>query len=148
MNECTQQEYRLLAQENHKAYEDAKANGKIKTPRILQPGEKPRIKRRRKKAKRERDEKADEELSGGENEEAVESEGERPGKKWKTDSAEGCTAIAVRLSEAAAQHLDEEDEGVGAFRFDKAAWLDFGGEQGGPAPFQFADTSLAFRFRG
>ena len=129
------------------AYEDVKANGKI---RALQPGEKPRVQRRR-QVKRKRVTKADEELSGGENEdarEAVDSEGERLGKKRKTNLAEGCTAAVVRFSEAAAQHLDEDDEVVGAFRFDKAAWQDFGGQQGGPAPFQFADTSLAFRLRG
>ena len=45
-------------------------------------------------------------------------------------------------------YLQAEQENLGAFHFDEAAWTGFGGEQGPLATFQFADTGLALRFQG
>ena len=73
---------------------------------------------------------------------------DRAGKRQKTRDARDQPELVGNEKENIAQHLGAEQEDVGAFRFDEAAWQDLGGEQGTSAIFRFADTGLALRFKG
>ncbi len=138
MNKCTPAEYRALAEDYRSAYEVAKA--RVEARWLLQE-----------ERKREREESASEEGRDDDNYNLLEKEEQGnhdPGKRQKIQEPRGYIQVDGIRNKAEAEHLRTEHEDVGAFHFDGAAWQDLGGEQGTPATFQFADTSLAFRFKG
>ncbi|CAD6579093.1 MAG: hypothetical protein ASARMPRED_008953 [Alectoria sarmentosa] len=143
-NECTPATYRALAEDYRSAYEAAKA--RVEAKRTLQEDK-----------KRERENTASEEKEDDNRDDRVEEEelgnhdrdqDDRAGKRQKTRDARDQPELVGNEKENIAQHLGAEQEDVGAFRFDEAAWQDLGGEQGTSAIFRFADTGLALRFKG
>ena len=145
-NECTPACYRALAEDYRTAYEVAKA--RVEAKWLLQEDK-----------KREREDIASEERinhdddDGGEDTVEEEEQGkhdqdDRAGKRQKTQESGGHVRAEGTSNEAAARHLEAEQEDAGAFQFDEAAWQNFGGEQGVPATFHFADTGLGLRFKG
>ncbi len=127
-----------MAEDYRSAYEVAKA--RVEARWLLQEGR-----------KREREERAGEEGRDDDSDNPLEKEEQRnhdPGKRQKTQEPKAYIQGKGIRNEAEAEHLRTEHEDVGAFHFAGAAWQDLGGEQGTPVTFQFADTSLAFRFRG
>lgn len=73
---------------------------------------------------------------------------ERAGKRQKKQESGGYVQLRGTHEESEAPRLGAEQEELGAFHFDEAAWTDFGREQGPSANFQFADTGMPFRFKG
>lgn len=77
---------------------------------------------------------------------------DRAGKRQKIHRSGGSVQVEMASNEVKvqpeAQCFRAQQEDVGAFHFDKAAWQDLAKEQSPPATFQFADTGLAFRLKG
>ena len=80
--------------------------------------------------------------------EEIYDQDEQAEKRQKTRESEGYVQVRGTPKKIEAPRLGAEQEEVGAFSFDEAAWTDFGGEQEPLSTFQFADTGIPFRFKG
>lgn len=75
-------------------------------------------------------------------------EDDRAAKRQKIQGDRNQDAVIGQERKVTGQHLGEEEEDVGAFHFNEVGWKNLGGDQDAPVTFHFADTGLAFRFKG
>lgn len=128
-----------MAEDYRSAYEVAKA--RVEAKRGIRKGEK-RERADTASHKEKDDERVEEEEQGKHDRDG------RAGKRQRIEQPGDQDELDGKESENTARHLGAELEEVGAFPFDKAAWQDLGEQRGVHPTFQFADTGLAFRFRG